>query len=76
MLIIKIFMEGVILHTKSGKDLNLILKLARKMGISVRRLSREEIEDLCLAEAISEGRTGEYVNTKSFIDELRDVSKD
>lgn len=76
MLIIKIFMEGVILHTKSGKDLNLILKLARKMGISVRRLSREEIEDFCLAEAISEGRTGEYVNTKSFIDELRDGSKD
>ena len=69
-------MEGLILHTEFRKDLNLILQLARKLGIKVRRLNREEIEDFCLSVAISEGITGEYINTKSFIKELRDDRKD
>jgi len=67
-------MEGAILHTESDKDLNLILQLAKKLGISAKKLSKEEIEDWGLSQAISEGKTGEYVDTDSFLAELRDDS--
>jgi len=69
-------MEGAILHTDSDKDLSLILQLAKKLGISTKKLSKEEIEDYGLSSAISEGRTGEYIDTDSFLEELRDDNKD
>jgi len=69
-------MESVILHTNKSKDLSLILELARKLGISARKLSKDEFEDIGLSIAISEGKTGEYIETDSFLKELRDESKD
>ena len=69
-------MEGAILHTDSDKDLSLILQLAKKLGISVRKLSRDEIEDYGLSIAISEGKSGEYVDTETYLRELRDGDKD
>jgi len=35
-------MEGAILHTDSDKDLSLILQLAKKLGISARKLTKTE----------------------------------
>ena len=69
-------MESAILSTKSQKDLNLILQLARKLGISTKKLTKEEIEDYGFSIAINEGKTGEYIDTESFINELRYGSKD
>ena len=69
-------MEGAILHTESDKDLALILQLAKKLGISARKLSKDEIEDYGLSIAISEGKTGEYVETDTFLRELRDGDQD
>jgi hypothetical protein len=69
-------MEGAILHTDSDKDLSLILQLAKKPGISARKLSKEEIEDYGLSIAISEGKTGEYVDMDTFLSELRDGDRD
>jgi len=71
-----IIMEGAILHTESDKDLSLILQLAKKLGISARKLSQEEIEDYGLSIAISEGKTGEYVDTDTFLRELRNGDQD
>lgn len=65
-------MESAILSTKSQKDLNLILKLAEKIGISTRMLTQEEMEDYGLSNAIDTGKTGEYINIDSFISELQD----
>ena len=69
-------MEGAILHTESDKDLALILQLAKKLGISARKLSKGEIEDYGLTIAISEGKTGEYIDTGTFLSELRDGDQD
>jgi hypothetical protein len=69
-------MKGAILHTDSDKDLNHIIQLAKKLGIFTKKLSKEEIEDYGLSNAISEGRTGEFVDTETFLEELRDDSKD
>ena len=68
-------MEGAILHTESDKDLSLILQLAKKLGISARKLSKDEIEGYGLSIAISEGKSGEYVDTEAFLRELRDGDK-
>ena len=69
-------MEGAILHTESKKELSLILQLARKLGISARKLSKEEIEDYGMSIAITEGKTGEYVKTETYLKELRNEGKD
>jgi len=69
-------MEGAILHTESDKDLALILQLAQKLGISTRKLTNDEIEDYGLSIAISEGKTGEYIDTETFLSELRDGDQD
>ena len=69
-------MEGAILITDSDKDLSLILQLAKKLGISTRKLSKDEIEDYGLATAISKGKTGDYVDTETFLNELRDGDQD
>lgn len=69
-------MEGAILHTDSDQDLKLIIQLAKKLGISTRRLSKDEIEDYGLSLAISQGKTGEYIDTDEFLNELRNGSKD
>jgi len=69
-------MTGVILHTESSKDLEIIVQLAKKLGISTKKLTKEEIEDYGLSVAINKGRTGVYVDTEIFIKELRGGSKD
>jgi hypothetical protein len=69
-------MEGAILQTDSSKDLELILQLAKKLGISAKKLSKDEIEEYGLSIAITEGKTGEYVDTEIFLKELRNGGKD
>ena len=69
-------MEGAILQTDSRKDLDLILQLAKKLGISTKKLSKDEIEDYGLSIAITEGKTGEYVDTEIYLKELRNGGKD
>ena len=69
-------MEGAILHTDSDKDLSLILQLAKKLGIAARKLTNDEIEDYGLSIAISEGKTGEYIDPDNYLSELRDGDQD
>ena len=67
-------METVILSSNSQQDLNLILQLAKKLGISIKKLSKDDIEDIGISLAIRKGRTGEYVDTDSFLNELDNAS--
>jgi hypothetical protein len=69
-------MEGAILQTDSSQDLELILQLAKKLGISAKKLSKDEIEEYGLSIAITEGKTGEYVDTEIFLKEIRNGGKD
>ena len=63
-------MATIILSSESQKDLNLILQLANKLGITTKKLSKDEIEDIALSIAIRDGRTGEYVDTDTFLKKL------
>jgi len=64
-------METVVLKSESKENLKLLTDLARKIGIKVKFLTKEEAEDMGLSSAILTGRTGEYVDTDVFIESLK-----
>ena len=64
-------MQTVILNSDSKVDLKLLLALAKKLGIQAKILTKEEIEEMGLANAIKKGKTDEYVNTELFLKILR-----
>jgi hypothetical protein len=64
-------MQTVILQGNSKDSLKLLTDLAKKIGISVRYLTDEEKEDIGMLVAINREKTGEYVDTAGFIEDLR-----
>ncbi|HCS20807.1 MAG TPA: hypothetical protein DIW47_09650 [Bacteroidetes bacterium] len=65
-------MESIILKSESKDSLNLLLKLAKKLGIEAAFLSEEAIEDIAMVNAMKKGKTGEYVDAKKIIRKLRE----
>ncbi|OGU58577.1 MAG: hypothetical protein A2X64_04970 [Ignavibacteria bacterium GWF2_33_9] len=68
-------MEIAIFQSNSKSDLDLILAIAKKMGIDSKILSTEDIEDIGLANAIKVGQTREYIEVDSFIEQLSNEIK-
>jgi hypothetical protein len=64
-------MESLLLQGKSKKDIEILAELARMIGLKIRHLSKEELEDIGLANAMKKGRTGEYINTQSYLKKLK-----
>jgi hypothetical protein len=54
-------METLILNSKSTSDLKLLADLAKKLGVSVRYLKDEEIEDIGMLRLLAEVDRGEIV---------------
>jgi len=69
-------MATIILSSDSQKDLDLILQLAKKLGIATKKLSKQEAEDIALSIAIREGRTKKYIDTDAFLEKLDDAGQD
>ena len=63
-------MESSILSTESQKDLNLIPQIVRKLGISTKNLTKEEIKEYDFSIAIKEGKTGKFIDTGSFLNKI------
>ena len=64
-------MNSAIVTTNSNKDLQLLIELAKKMGIKTKILTAEQKEDLGLLNAIRKGRTEEFVDTEKFLQSLK-----
>ncbi|MCR8561503.1 hypothetical protein KXD93_27865 [Mucilaginibacter sp. BJC16-A38] len=64
-------MEAAIISGKSKKDIQLLLTIAEKMGIKTQFLSKDDLEDFGMAKAITEGKTGEFVDTDEFLKSLK-----
>lgn len=64
-------METLILQSKSKKDIALFVELAKKAGLQTRLVDSAYVEDLALASAMEEGRTGSFGDTESYLSKLR-----
>jgi hypothetical protein len=63
-------MEGLLLQSKSKKDIEVLAELAKMIGLKIRRLTNDELEDIGIATAMKKGRTGEYVDTEKYLKKL------
>ena len=63
-------METLILNSKSSSDLKLLADLAKKLGISVKHLTDEEIEDMGMLKFLAEVDRDEVVSRDSVMAKL------
>ncbi len=64
-------METLILNGESSSDLKLLADLARKLGISVKHLTNDEIEDMGMLKFLAEVDREEVVSKDSVLAKLR-----
>jgi hypothetical protein len=64
-------MKSAILTSESGKNLQILIELAERLGIKTKVLTEEQLEDIGLIKAIKKGRTGKFVDTNEFLDSLK-----
>jgi hypothetical protein len=64
-------METAIISGNSKKDIQLLITIAEKMGIRAKFLSKDDLEDIGMAKAIDDGKTGEYVDIEEFLNSLK-----
>ncbi len=55
-------METIVINGDDSADMKLLLTLAQKLGLSVKKLTRSEAEDWNLAQQIKEGMKTENVS--------------
>ena len=63
-------METLILNSKSSSDLKLLADLAKKLGVSVKHLTDEEIEDMGILKFLAEVDRDEVVSRDSVMAKL------
>ena len=59
-------METLLLSGEKKEEINLIIKLAKRLGIKTRKLTLDDVEEMGLLFAIKEGETGEFTDTDEF----------
>jgi hypothetical protein len=64
-------MESAIISGNSKKDIQLLITIAQKMGINAKFLTKDDLEDIGMAKAITEGKTGEFIDTEEFLKSLK-----
>lgn len=66
-------MARIILTGKSKKKIELIAELAENLGLNVRREhpKNDEEEEKAMINAMETGKTGEYVNSDIFLEQLK-----
>jgi hypothetical protein len=60
-------MDALIISGSSKKDLQLLANIAEKMGLTFLFVKESDLEDMSMARAIIEGKTGELVDTNEFL---------
>jgi hypothetical protein len=63
-------MEALIISGNSKKDIHLLADIAKKMGLAVKFVKEDDLEDFGLAKAIIEGKTKEFIDTGDFLKSL------
>ena len=63
-------MSTAIFESSSKSDLKLLIEVAKKMNIKTRILKIDELEDICMAGSIENGKTGMHVNTEKYLKKM------
>lgn len=67
-------MEALLLKSEFKADLKQLMELAIKLGINVKALSVEEMEDIGIAHSIKNRKTGNFFDSDEFLERLRGKS--
>jgi hypothetical protein len=68
-------METLILNSKSSSDLQLLAELAKKLGISVKYFTEEEMEDMGMLHFLNEADRDEVVS-KDLVNQQTTIKPD
>jgi hypothetical protein len=63
-------MEALIISGNSTKDIHLLPDIAKKMGLAVKFVKEDDLEDFGLTKAIIEGSPDELTDNKEFLKSL------
>ena len=66
-------MEALIISGNSNKDIHLLADIAKKMGLAVKFVKEDDLENFGIGKAIIEG-AGELLDTTVFSKSLNNVS--
>jgi hypothetical protein len=64
-------MASILIQSDNSEDMDLIVKLAKKLGIQVNDISDEVSEDLTLGKVMTKLKTGTSVSRDSIMKKLR-----
>ncbi|MCO5950709.1 hypothetical protein [Mucilaginibacter flavidus] len=62
-------MESVVISGNSN-NVRLLSVIAQKVGLSVKHLTKDDIEDFVMAKCIEEGATGQLIDIDDFLNSL------
>lgn len=68
-------MEAALITSESKAELKHLLALAKSLGMDIKILTPNALEDMALAEAMDKGRTGKYVDNNAFLKNLKERIK-
>ena len=64
-------METLLLQSNSKEEIKLLASLANKMGLKAKVIKNDFLEDIALANAMQKEKTGEYIDTESYLKKLK-----
>ena len=64
-------MRSLLLQGNSKRKIEILEELAKMIGLKARHIIKAELEDIGLANAMKKGRTGQYIETDSYIKKLK-----
>lgn len=64
-------MKAAVISGKSRKDLQLLIAIAKRIGLKAEYIDGDELEDLLLAKAMDQGATGRFISTEKLLKSLK-----
>lgn len=64
-------MQTILLNSDSKSNLKLLAEMAKKIGVKVKFLSEDDLEDMGMLKAMKQGRTNKTISSQEFVKQLR-----
>ena len=64
-------MEAIIVHIRNKRNTQFIIELAKRLGGSVKELSKEQYYDIMMGELMNKIKTGEEISKMTILEKLK-----